>query len=150
MSRTTPGVPFPYIDGLSKEEQRRLERDFEHLREMIPDVAPTIFDALIDPALTASDPSAHSYVNLTELIAAEDWDADYMFNVGVRQRNSPQISEPTSPLDISAKGNLSLFGLGPSVPDSTHNGWDWATLTCSATQQVFYYYLVFEPTSFGT
>lgn len=142
-------IPFPYITGLDPHQQQEIYRDFEAVLSQIVS-APTVFDAVIDPILTASDPAKHQYVNLTELVANETWAAGTMFSVGVHQRGTPQIIEPSSPLNIAGLGDLSLFGIGPTTPDATHKGWDWAKLTCAVGQQVFYYNLVIEPTSSGS
>lgn len=140
-------LPFTQFPGLDQDSARRIWRDFE---EIARTTGISLFDAIIDPSLSVSDPSTHQYKNLTDLIAHETWSTSYTFIVGVKQRNNPQIIEPTSPIDISAKGDLALFGLGPVIPDASHKGWDWATLTCAATQQVTYYNLAFEPTSSGS
>ena len=143
-------VPYAFITGLNPVAQREIERDFLAVTDQISG-GPDFFDAIIDPEATVADPILHLYKNLTDLVANEVWAPHRMFNVGVKQRGLVQIIEPTSPLSIITLGDLSLWGLGPVTPlDATHLGWDWAVLTCASTQQVFYYNLVFEPTTGGS
>jgi hypothetical protein len=128
-------VPFPYIHGLSKTDQFQLEEDFEYIVGLIPEPTAALFDAIIDPTLTASDPTQHEYVNLTELLANETWTG--LFNVGVRQSAEVPIVEPLNGLSLAGKGDLSLFGLGAFIADVTHHAWDWSTITVPQGQQLF-------------
>lgn len=138
-------ITFPYrkFPSLPKEAQQQIWRDLEYLASHIHG-SPSVFDAIIDPSLSASDASEHQYVNLTELIASETWDEHSMFNVGVRQRFDIAIIEPAETLDIRGVGDLSLFGVGNVQHDGDHLDWVWAQLQCNLTQQVFYYNLAIK------
>lgn len=137
-------VPFRYITGLPHQAQLEIERDFFEVVDQLGASQPSEFDAIIDPTLTASDATTHQYVNLTDLVANEAWAANYLFNVGVRQRGSTRITEPVSPLDLTTHGDLSLFGIGDFQTDVNHLAWSWATLSCNAGQQVFLYNLAID------
>lgn len=141
-------VPFRFITGLPHQAQVEIERDFLDVIMQIHD-SPTIFDAVIDPTLSASDPSTHQYVNLTELIDGESWAPSVMFNVGVKQDALTPIVEPTSPLSLIGLGDISLFGIDNFLTDVTHIGWDWAALTIGASQQVFLYNITLAATDVG-
>ena len=135
-----PGKPVPYrwITELPIKAQKEIERNFLAVIEQITP-SPSIFDATIDPALAASDTATHQYINLTELVANESWTG--MFNVGVVQRADIAITEPLTVIDISGKGDLSLFGVSGYFPDASHLAWVWQTLSTNTTQQVFFYNL---------
>lgn len=145
MSKNTPGLPYPWIPGLDAEQQRQLERDFEHLRLLLPDPPGNIYDAIIDPRLTKPDPANHTYPNLTTLVQFEDWDTTYAFHVGVHQPGTPRIVEPST-IDIRGRGDIYLHGIGPALVDATHEGWDWGTLSVDLTQQVVLKGIAIEPT----
>lgn len=137
-------LPYPFIADLPKTSQEQIWKDFEFLIRSLPS-SPTIFDAIIDASLPASNTRTHQYVNLTELLAAETWDPGTTFNVGVRQDSvSPRISEPTSPISMTGKGDLSLFGL-TQFESNVNNGWDWAAVTMDSTQQIYIENLTIRP-----
>lgn len=141
------GFPFKHIPDISAEAAREIRRNFEAVFNR-PNA--DLFDAVIDPILTTSDVANHIYPNLTTLLAAESWLPGRLFNVGVRQRFDIAIIEPNSPLDMSTKGNLALFGLANIIPTASLKPWNWAQLGTTATQQVFYYNLTIGPSSSGT
>lgn len=141
-----PQVPFPYVSDLPPRAQRELERNFLELQRNITPT-PSVFDAIIDPALTASNAATHQYVNLTELLASETWAANYTFIVGVKQRGSIAITEPGG-TSLSGKGNISLFGISNYIPDDIITfGWRGLNLSLGSSQSCFGYNLVIAPTS---
>lgn len=131
----TPSIklPYPYVTDLSRKAQYQLWRDFEAL---IAGITPTpgMFDAIIDPALDASIPGEHQYVNLTELVANESWDSTQTFQVGVRQYVGIQIVEPGT-IDISGfDGDLALFGIAEPPESAGFVAWDWRAVTTDIGQ----------------
>lgn len=137
-------VPYPYIHGLDPRAQEEIYRDFEAIEAQIVN-PPTIFDATIDPSLTANSPSTHQYVNLAGLLANEAWTTT--LNVGVLQRKGLSIDDSASVNSLSGKGNLALFGVSPSQGAATGIGWKWSALTVPSGQSCFYYNLTLDPTS---
>lgn len=137
---TSPNVghypfPFKHIPDVSAAAAREIRRNFEAVFNL---QAASEFDAIIDPTLTASNPSLHFYKNLTELAANETWDTDHTFHVGVKAHHNVPIVEPGSAVDISTRGDLVLFGLG----GPRNSGATWNLLiTTSAAQTVFYHNL---------
>src|SRR5947207_3144740 len=115
-------VPFRYITSLPPEAQREIERDFLHLQQQIV-ASPTIFDAIIDPALP-SDPGSHRYKNLYDLALNETWAVGRTFHVGVLARAGFVITETANP-DLSARGSITLTAVGFGVAGAGTPNWDW-------------------------
>jgi hypothetical protein len=134
-------LPFTQFPGLPSEDARRIWRDLDAIAgALIP--ALSTFDAIIDPTLAASSPGLHQYVNLTELVANETWVASHTLRVGVKNHANVPITEPTTVvISGGSRGDLALFGLGQPLADASHNTWNWKTISCDNTQQVYLYNL---------
>ncbi len=81
----------------------------------------TLYDAIIDPALTAADTTAREYPNLTTLLANESWTTTYMFAVGVRFRPGTEVVEPANGTP-TIPGPLAMQAIAASAASSTA-GW---------------------------
>lgn len=141
MGQNQPSIklPFVYVQGIPATAAQQIRRDFEEVINNIP-TAPTVFDAVIDPALTASLPATHHYKNLSDLVLAENWSST--LSVGVIQRKGLPIIESGVP-DITAKGDLALFGTTGSFGSS---GWQWQGLNGVTGKQVTMVGITLDPT----
>lgn len=129
-------VPHRWISELPPQAQKEIERNFLHLQGQIPTGAVTIFNAVIDPALTVSNAGSHSYKNLTDLVASETWSTTTLFCVAVLGRPGTDIVETSN---IILPGPLALYAAGASSPtlikyDATGNRptWDFHDFTINA------------------
>lgn len=113
-------IPFSTIADLPPTAQYQIRRDFEEIvRQISP--AGSIFDAIIDSELSASNSANHLYKNLTDLVANETWDVNKRFNVGVKQGQTA-ITEPAG---VSLGGKkIALFGIGSDDFDPSV-AWQW-------------------------
>src|SRR6266568_4101307 len=103
-------VPFRYITGLDPKAQREIERDFLSLQQQIvAATSATIYDAIIDPALTVSSPSTHFYKNLSDLIANETLVSTRTFTCGVVPRHTAVITETGA---MTLNGPFAIMALG--------------------------------------
>lgn len=153
MARPQPVIPSGgFYNGLPPEAQRKILRDFQSLAAaIIP--SPTMFDAIIDPAIITSSPSTHQYINLTELVAHESWSAGTLFNIGVMERGHIGIVEAlgSGSLDVSSKGDIALFGLSDFTGGiGSRTAWDWCPLNMAVGQQLFLHNLSFTITVIAT
>lgn len=134
-------APFRWITGLPLRAQREIERNFHWIESQVGGGSVTIYDAMIDPS-QASDPTAHRYINLTDLLNNETLTSGRTFTVGVIPHNNFTITETgaltlSGPLAITALGktNNALanpFGIGARVK------WNLAGNTISSTYAVFF------------
>lgn len=141
-------VPFKRITGLPERAQFEIERDFIDVLEQITPT-PSVFDAIIDPELSASDPGTHQYVNLTELVANETWASHELFNIGVVERGATQIVEAlgSGSLDVTHVGDIALFGLADFTGGvGSRLAWDWTPLNMNVGQMLFLHNLSFTIT----
>lgn len=72
MARLPVKLPFPYIEGIPRRAAEQILRNFQELGGQFGSGDGTGYDAIIDGRLSASVPSEHKYVNLTELADNED------------------------------------------------------------------------------
>src|SRR6267154_1888906 len=129
------GIPYSWIDQLPKESQRQIERDFLYVLQLIDASSGSIFDAIIDPALAASDPAGHKYLNLVDLAANELWSSATTFNVGVVARGGITINEGAGGVDLTGRGHMTFSAAGGGDGNqATSPQWDWRAITVGAGQ----------------
>lgn len=134
-------IPFPYLQGLDVTTARLLEENFRYVLDLIahaPTTA-TVFDAIIDPALSVSVPATHLYKNLTDLVANEvpaGIITGAAFNIGLVPRGSSfHATEPGSvvfPVSWTFGINMvAIAGVGGDTANSTvpEFWWDMPAVT---------------------
>lgn len=99
-------VPYPFVSDLPGKAQRQLERNFQSLQRQIISVA-SVYDAIVDPNLLASNPAKHIYINFTELFSGEGVHTAG-FNIGVRPG---QITEPGS-INLVGWSHINITAIG--------------------------------------
>jgi hypothetical protein len=128
-------VPFRRVTGLPPRAQYELDRNFEELvRNLVPSSV-SLFNAVIDPAVT-SNAAAHLYKNLTDLVAGESWTTTTLLCVAVVGRPGTDIIETAN---ITLPGPIALVAAGAGGTtlmkyDATGNRptWDFHDFTISA------------------
>jgi hypothetical protein len=111
-------IPFTQFPGLPLEDSRRIRRDFEEILRSLSGASASVYDAIIDPLLTTSAPTAHLYKNFTDLVAGENARAvaigasNGVFNVGLAPRGSGFIVNEPGNVDIRTWGPVILSSIG--------------------------------------
>lgn len=124
-------LPFTTFPGIPQEAGRRIWRDFEELIRTLPS-SPTIFDAIIDSQLTASDSTNHRYKNLGDLLASETLVVGTRFNVGVKQgATAIDDSAGVGTHGVASGCILGLWGIQPGMSQASSSvpAWNWQPCT---------------------